>query len=165
MFIRSKIYKELGGLDDDFFAHMEEIDLCWRAKRAGFKVMVQPKSVVYHVGGGTLHKSNPFKTFLNFRNGLELLTKNLPKDKLVGRVFIRLLWDAVAAIKFLASGQLKDFAAVIRAHFAFYSRLKKTLAKRNGNYVELKEHYRGNIILDYYLKRKKKFSELSSDKL
>ena len=108
MFIRSKIYKELGGLDDDFFAHMEEIDLCWRTKRAGFKVMVQPKSVVYHVGGGTLDKSNPFKTFLNFRNGLELLAKNLPKNKLVGRVFIRLLWDAVAAIKFLITGQSKD---------------------------------------------------------
>tara|TARA_R110000868_G_scaffold34926_1_gene125555 strand:- start:33 stop:1040 length:1008 start_codon:yes stop_codon:yes gene_type:complete len=165
MFIRSKIYKELGGLDDDFFAHMEEIDLCWRTKRAGFKVMVQPKSVVYHVGGGTLDKSNPFKTFLNFRNGLELLAKNLPKNKLVGRVFIRLLWDAVAAIKFLITGQSKDFVAVIRAHFAFYSRLKKTLVKRNGNYMELKEHYRGNIIFDYYLKRKKKFSELSSNKL
>ncbi|MFT6210319.1 MAG: GT2 family glycosyltransferase, partial [Bacteroidia bacterium] len=89
MFVRSKVYRELGGLDDDFFAHMEEIDLCWRTKRAGHKIMVQPKSIVYHVGGGTLPKSNPFKTFLNFRNGLELLAKNLPKNRLFFGILTR----------------------------------------------------------------------------
>ena len=164
MFMRSKVFKELGGLDDDFFAHMEEIDLCWRTKRAGFKVMVQPKSVVYHVGGGTLHKSNPFKTFLNFRNGLELLAKNLPKNHLFFGILTRLLWDALAAFKFLSSGSFKDFAAVIRAHIAFYSRLRKTLDKRSGNYNQVKGQYRGNIVIDNFLKGKKKFSHLSSDK-
>ena len=164
MFIRSSVYKQLGGLDDDFFAHMEEIDLCWRTKRAGLKVMVQPKSVVYHVGGGTLHKSNPFKTFLNFRNGLELLAKNLPKNRLFFGILVRLLWDALAAFKFLASGSFKDFTAVIRAHIAFYGRLRKTLDKRSGNYNQVKGQYSGNIVTDYFLKGKKKFSDLSSDK-
>ena len=164
MFIRSKIYRELGGLDDDFFAHMEEIDLCWRTKRAGFKIMVQPKSVVYHVGGGTLSKSNPFKTFLNFRNGLELLAKNLPKNQLIPKLFIRMILDGVAAFKFLFSGQGKDFLAVIHAHFGFYGRLRKTLGKRTGNYIPVKGQYTGNIIIDYFLKGKKKFSDLSSDK-
>ena len=164
MFIRSSVYKQLGGLDDDFFAHMEEIDLCWRTKRAGFKVMAQPKSVVYHVGGGTLHKSNPFKTFLNFRNGLELLAKNLPKNHLFFGILTRLLWDALAAFKFLSSGSLKDFTAVIRAHIAFYGRLRKTLDKRSGNYNQVKGQYSGNIVTDYFLKGKKKFSVLSSDK-
>lgn len=164
MFVRSKVYKELGGLDDDFFAHMEEIDLCWRTKRAGHKIMVQPKSIVYHVGGGTLPKSNPFKTFLNFRNGLELLAKNLPKNQLFLGILTRLLWDALAAFKFLASGSFKDFTAVIRAHIAFYGRLRKTLDKRSGNYNRVKGQYSGNIIIDFFLKGKKKFSDLSSDK-
>jgi GT2 family glycosyltransferase len=164
MFIRSKIYKELGGLDDDFFAHMEEIDLCWRTKRAGHKIMIQPESVVYHVGGGTLPKSNPFKTFLNFRNGLELLAKNLPKNRLFFGILVRLFWDALAAFKFLASGSFKDFTAVIRAHIAFYTRLQKTLDKRSGNYNHVNGQYSGNIIIDYFLKGKKKFSDLSSHK-
>ncbi|MCF8461201.1 MAG: glycosyltransferase family 2 protein [Flavobacteriales bacterium] len=164
LFIRSKVYKELGGLDADFFAHMEEIDLCWRIKRAGYSIKVQPASVVYHVGGGTLSKSNPFKTFLNFRNGLELLAKNLPKNQLVPKLFIRMLLDGVAAFKFLFSGQGNDFLAVIHAHFGFYGRLRKTLGKRTGNYVSVKGQYRGNIVLDYFLKGRKKFSDLPSDK-
>jgi GT2 family glycosyltransferase len=164
LFIRSKVYKELGGLDADFFAHMEEIDLCWRIKRAGYSIKVQPASVVYHVGGGTLSKSNPFKTFLNFRNGLELLAKNLPKNQLVPKLFIRMTLDGVAAFKFLLSGQGKDFLAVIHAHFGFYGRLRKTLGKRTGNYVSVKGQYSGNIVLDYFLKGRKKFSDLPSDK-
>jgi GT2 family glycosyltransferase len=164
LFIRSKVYKELGGLDADFFAHMEEIDLCWRIKRAGYSIKVQPASVVYHVGGGTLSKSNPFKTFLNFRNGLELLAKNLPKNQLFPMLFIRMTLDGVAAFKFLFSGQFNDFLAVLHAHFAFYRRLRKTLGKRLGNYLPVKGQYRGNIVLDYFLKGQKKFSDLPSDK-
>ncbi len=164
LFIRSKVYKELGGLDADFFAHMEEIDLCWRIKRAGYSIKVQPASVVYHVGGGTLSKSNPFKTFLNFRNGLELLAKNLPKNELLPKLFMRMVLDGVAAFKFLISGKGKDFLAVIHAHFGFYRRLRKTLGKRSGNYIPVKGQYRGNIVLDYFLKGRKKFSDLPSDK-
>ncbi|MBI1289119.1 MAG: glycosyltransferase [Flavobacteriales bacterium] len=161
MFVRGSVYKELGGLDDDFFAHMEEIDLCWRIKRAGYKVMVEPQSVVYHVGGGTLQKSNPFKTFLNFRNGLELLLKNLPKGQLLPVVLVRMVLDGAAAFKFLVSGNPKDFWAIFRAHMAVYSRLRKTLGKRSGKYETLTGIYHGSIVVEHFLKGKKKFSELS----
>jgi len=164
LFIRSKVYNELGGLDADFFAHMEEIDLCWRIKRAGYSIKVQPASVVYHVGGGTLSKSNPFKTFLNFRNGLQLLTKNLPKNQLLPKLFIRMILDGVAAYKFLFSGDGKDCLAVIHAHFSFYVRLRKTLKKRSGNYDRLVGQYHGNIVFDYFLKGLKKFSELPANR-
>ena len=163
MFVRSSVYNELGGLDDDFFAHMEEIDLCWRMKRAYYKVMVEPRSVVYHVGGGTLSKSNPWKTFLNFRNGLELLAKNLPKKKLFSTLFIRMSLDGIAALRFLLSGQPKDFWAVFKAHMAFYGRLKKTLNKRSGNYSAVSGIYAKSIVAEYFVRGKKKFSELNSD--
>lgn len=163
LFIRSNVYRELGGLDHDFFAHMEEIDLCWRAKRAGYKVMVQPQTTVYHVGGGTLPKSNPFKTFLNFRNGLEMLAKNLPKNQLFPKIFMRLVLDGIAGIKFLVSGQAKDCLAIIKAHFAFYGRLRKTLSKRGGNYPKLRGIYPTSIVATYFLQGIKKFSDLPSN--
>ena len=162
MFVRNSVYNELGGLDADFFAHMEEIDFCWRAKRAGYKIMVQPESVVYHVGGGTLSRSNPWKTFLNFRNGLELLAKNLSPANLWPRLISRMLFDGVAALKLLLSGQPKDFWAVIKAHMAFYGRLKKTLAKRSGNYAQIGKIYKRSVVFDYYLRGKKKFTDLPS---
>lgn len=164
LFVRSSVYKELGGLDADFFAHMEEIDLCWRIKRAGYKVMVEPRSIVYHVGGGTLQRSNPHKTFLNFRNGLELLLKNLPKYQLLPIVFVRMVLDGIAAAKFLALGNPTDFWAVFRAHMAVYSRVRKTLRKRSGKYERMTGIYRGSIVIQHFLRGKKKFSELSSDK-
>lgn len=163
MFVRSSVYNQLGGLDADFFAHMEEIDLCWRMKRAGYKVMVQPRSVVFHVGGGTLSRSNPWKTFLNFRNGLELLTKNLPKNELWIKLFIRMSLDGMAAIKFLVSGQPKDFLAVFQAHMAFYRRLKTTLSKRNGKYKQVTGVYRRSIVWDYFVGGKKTFDSLRKD--
>lgn len=162
MFVRSKLYKQFNGLDEDFFAHMEEIDFCWRMKRAGYKVMVEPASSVYHVGGGTLSKSNPWKTFLNFRNGLELLAKNLSPGKLVPILFIRMCFDGIAAFKFLFDGQPKDFVAVIKAHMAFYGRLGKTLKKRSGEFHDVSGIYQGSIVIDYFLKDKKTFTELSS---
>lgn len=162
MFVRNAVYKEFGGLDDDFFAHMEEIDFCWRTKRAGYKVLVEPASKVYHVGGGTLSKSNPWKTFLNFRNGLELLAKNLPKGKLIPTLFIRMIFDGVAAWKFLLSGQPKDFWAVFRAHMAFYGRLGKTLKKRSGNFQLVNGVYNGSVVFTYFAKGVKKFSQLDS---
>lgn len=163
MFIRGEVFQKLGGLDEDFFAHMEEIDLCWRMKRSGYKVMAESRSVVYHVGGGTLSKSNPRKTFLNFRNGLELLTKNLPPNQLVPKIFIRMIFDGVAAWKFLLSGQPQDFWAVFKAHLAFYTRLGKTLRKRGGDYPKLNGIYSKSIVVDYFLKGKKRFSQLSED--
>ncbi len=163
MFVRSTVYKELGGLDADFFAHMEEIDFCWRAKRAGYKIMVEPKSVVYHVGGGTLSRSNPWKTFLNFRNGLELLAKNLPKHILWQTLFLRMVLDGVAAFKFLLGGQPKDFWAVLKAHAAFYIRLKTTLNKRTGDYSPVSRLYSKSIVWEYFVKGRKLFTDLPSN--
>lgn len=166
LFIRGGVYKEFGGLDDDFFAHMEEIDLCWRINRAGYKIMVEPRSVVYHVGGGTLQKSNPHKTFLNFRNGLFLLQKNLPQKTLHPTLFKRMILDGVAALKFLIGGQPGDFWAVLRAHGAFYSQFSKTKGKRSGRYdTELNGIYNGSIVYEYFAKGKRKFSELFPNEL
>lgn len=160
LFVRSSAFREIGGLDSDFFAHMEEIDLCWRLKRSGYRIMVQPRSVVYHVGGGTLPKSNPMKTYLNFRNGLELMIKNLPMRQLIARVFIRMIFDGIAAWKFLLTGSPKDFLAVVHAHFSVYGRLRSTWRKRGGNYGPVTEIYQRSIVFDHYLGRKDRFSEL-----
>lgn len=165
LFVRNKCFTQVGGLDSDFFAHMEEIDFCWRAKRDGYKIFVEPTSTVYHVGGGTLHKSNPWKTFLNFRNGLELLVKNTPPKRLLPIVFIRMLLDGVAALKFLLSGNFGDFIAVFKAHFAFYLRLSKTLKKRSSNYPKIGQQLNGSIVYNYFIKGKKKFTDLNLDRL
>lgn len=160
MFVRMSAFREVGGLDADFFAHMEEIDLCWRLKRAGHHIYVQPRSVVYHVGGGTLSRSNPRKTFLNFRNGLELLLKNLPTVQILPILLLRMTLDAVAAIRFLITGHSADFAAVFKAHKAFYSRMRQTWSKRSGTYPALTVVYGGSIVVSYFLLKKKTFSAL-----
>jgi hypothetical protein len=163
MFVRSSAYKALGGLDDDFFAHMEEIDLCWRMKRAGYKVMVEPFSEVHHVGGGTLSKSNPRKTYLNFRNGLELLIKNLPRKRLISTLLIRMGLDGIAAWKFLLSGQSSDFLAVFKAHMSFYKGIRKSFSKRKGNYENINSIYQKSIVFSHFLGSAKEFSQLSED--
>ena len=121
MFIRSKAFWKVGGFDDDYFAHMEEIDVCWRMKNCGYKIYVEPKSVVYHVGGGTLNKLSPRKTFLNFRNNLITLTKNAAPKFLFFKILYRMILDGVAAFKFLFEGSGSHFIAVIKAHFSFYA--------------------------------------------
>ena len=131
LFVRATCFNEMNGLDEDFFAHQEEIDLCWRLKNKGYKIMVQPKSVVYHVGGGTLNAGSPFKTYLNFRNNLKMLFKNLPLPYLFVVIPIRLLLDALAAITFLKQKNgLSHFFAIVRAHFAFYFAIPMLIAKR-----------------------------------
>jgi len=131
LFVRATCFNEMNGLDEDFFAHQEEIDLCWRLKNKGYKIMVQPKSVVYHVGGGTLNAGSPFKTLLNFRNNLKMLFKNLPLPSLFVVIPMRLLLDAVAAVTFLKQKNgLPHFFAIIRAHFVFYFAIPKLIAKR-----------------------------------
>ena len=130
MFVRASLFHKFGGLDEDFFAHMEEIDFCWRLKNEGYKIMYCPQSVVYHIGGGTLPKISWRKTYLNFRNNCILLYKNLP-DNLLLEVFAkRLVLDGIAAMKFLITAGFKDFFAVSKAHFSFYSSLSKTRQKR-----------------------------------
>ena len=120
LFIKSSVWKEAQGFDADFFAHMEEIDLCWRLKKMGYKIGYCPNSTVYHVGGGTLNTSNPKKTYLNFRNNLFMLHKNLPFGQAVGVLFIRMWMDLLALIHFLVQGKGKDAWAVSRAHQSFF---------------------------------------------
>jgi GT2 family glycosyltransferase len=151
LFIRKEVYRKLNGFDDDFFAHQEEIDLCWRAFNLGFKARYTPKSVVYHVGGATLNESNPKKTFLNFRNSLLMLTKNLPENKLVPILFARLALDGLAGIQFIFKGKLNHCWAIIKAHFAFYSLINKMLKKRKS--PQLGNYYRSkSIVYKYFLK-------------
>lgn len=163
LFVNSKLYHELGGLDEDFFAHMEEIDFCWRLQNNGYKVMVCPESVVYHVGGGTLQKSNPKKTYYNFRNGLILLIKNLPQSQLISIIIMRLILDHVAAYRWLFQGKVKDFLAVAKAHRHFIFKIKYWYKKRDHsskmsyfNQLVLKK----SIVFQYFIKKKFVFSEL-----
>ena len=157
MMVRSDIFRKVGGLDKDFFAHMEEIDLCWRIHSCGYKIKAVPESVIYHVGGGTLAKSSPFKTYLNFRNGLYLLLKNLPIEKLLIKFPARIILDWVAAIKFLFEGNIKHSFSVIKAHFSVLRNLIKTLNKRNSTSKAPRSRL---MIFEYYFKQNKKFSKL-----
>ena len=150
-FIRNSVYSELGGFDSDFFAHQEEIDLCWRAKNKGYDIKYTAKSIVYHIGGATLNHANPKKTFLNFRNSLLMLTKNLPKNQLLYVLFIRLLLDGIAGIRFLFQGELKHLLAILKAHFSFYFLFLKIYKKRNSH--QIKTYYQSkSIVYSYYVK-------------
>ena len=162
MFVRADVWHQLGGLDDDFFAHMEEIDFCWRAKNAGYRVEYCPQSTVFHVGGGTLPKSNPRKTYLNFRNNMALLYKNLPKRRLAWVMCSRIVLDYVAGLKFLMERKPKEFSAVVDAHKAFYKWLPQLKKKRQGlkQQSRVSGMYQGLLLIDYYLLGKKKYSDL-----
>lgn len=164
LFIRADVYRESGGFDDDFFAHMEEIDLCWRLKNQGWQIGFEPKSVVYHLGGATLSYQSPQKVYLNFRNNLWMLFKNLPKGKVFPVMFVRLVLDGIAAAHFLTVGQFSAFKAVFRAHMAFYASLKRLIHKR----IELlpkvvkqqqPEIFKGSMVFRFYLRSQKKFSD------
>lgn len=161
MFVRSSVWKELGGLDGDFFAHMEEIDFCWRSKNRGYKVMCCPQSVVYHVGGGTLPKSSPFKTQLNFRNNLAMLYKNLPSKRLCRVLAARWVLDWVAAFTFLLQGKAGEFRAVFKAHKE-YRQMKTSLREKRAtlNPHEVSCMYNGYLLVDYHLLRKRRFDQL-----
>lgn len=164
--VRGSLWHEFGGFDIDFWAHMEEIDLCWRMKNRGYKIAVCPASTVFHLGGGSLSYGSPQKIFLNFRNNLFLLYKNLPKGKLFNIIFFRMILDGVAAIQFMATGQFKPFLMVLKAHLDFYRNLKKLRLKRKvllqkvttPNHPEV---YHGSLIFDFFIARKKKFSSLN----
>lgn len=164
MFVRAEVYHALGGLDSDFFAHMEEIDLCWRIKRAGYSIKYIGNSTVYHVGGGTLHKTNPRKTYLNFRNSLFVLLKNLPANQVFIKVFARLCLDGIAGVRFVLNGDFANCWAIIRAHFGFYKMLPKMLRKRQRlpkDKQTVQEIYSGSIVVDYFFRGIRKFSELN----
>lgn len=163
--IKADIYKSVGGLDDDFFAHMEEIDLCWRLKNQGYRIVVNPESEIFHVGGGTLPNNSPFKLYLNYRNNLFLLYKNLPKGKLFPVLFSRMVLDGISAILFMLKFSFASFGAVIKAHLHFYASLKTLRIKRkklllNKAVHQHKEQYPKSIVFDYFIHKKKTFELL-----
>lgn len=165
MMVRAELYKKAGGLDIDFFAHMEEIDLCWRFKNLGYKIVVNPKSEVYHVGGGTLPNNSPFKLYLNFRNNLFLLYKNLSKEKLLPILITRMILDGLSACAFLLKLSIPSFNSVIKAHFHFYRSLKSLRMKREELLLKTVDHhkeiYPKSIVFDYFMKKKKTFNVLN----
>lgn len=165
LFIRADDFKQAEGFDPAFFAHQEEIDLCWRLKRMGREVYVQPTSVVYHVGGGTLANNSPKKTYLNFRNNLFLLYKNLPKMMLLV-LPARALLDLLALFRMLLKGEFSHAGAIGKAHVMFWGyiltgKVKRRNTETTGKYY--KGMYNGLLIWAYFGRKKKLFSEIVSD--
>ncbi|MFN4234677.1 MAG: glycosyltransferase family 2 protein [Bacteroidia bacterium] len=162
MAIKADLFHQVGGFDEEFFAHMEEIDLCWRLKNNGYQIWYEANSTVYHLGGGTLNYDSPQKIFLNFRNNLFLITKNKASNFIAFDIFIRLILDGIAGIFFLVNGNTKGLIAVLKAHFAYYTSLGKMLQKRKQ--IIQKENLSGiytkSIVWNYFIKKKRKFSEL-----
>ena len=167
LMIRSADWQMAGGLDGSFFAHMEEIDLCWRLRARGRKIVCVPSSAVYHVGGGTLPKENPRKTFLNFRNNLLMLYKNLPEEELNGVMLARTLLDWLAALQFFISGKMGDAKAVLKARREF-SRIKNSYkASRKENQKkaiqnDIAERFNCCLLVKYYVRSCKTFTQLLS---
>ncbi|POY36331.1 glycosyl transferase family 2 [Solitalea longa] len=163
LFIKRNCFDLVGGLDADLFAHMEEIDLCWRLKNLGYKVVYCPQSVVYHVGGGTLQSESPFKTYLNFRNNLAILCKNLPSDKVFWILFIRFWLDFLALLKFIAGGKFKSAFSINKAHTQFLLHLSTWTKKRNSVKSQKPNTnglWEGSIVWAYFARKKKIFTEL-----
>ncbi|MBK9957790.1 MAG: glycosyltransferase family 2 protein [Chitinophagaceae bacterium] len=163
MFVRTEVFKQLAGFDESFFAHQEEIDLCWRMQLAGYAVFVQPASVVYHIGGGTLPSGNSRKVYLNYRNNLVMLYKNLPVSEKIWKIPVRLVLDGIAACRELVSADAGYFMAVIKAHMYFYGWLigkKKKNKFTPKRLTGLHGVYKGLLIWDYFIKKKKAFAEI-----
>ena len=160
LFIRSKIYQQVGGLDEDYFAHQEEIDLCWRVQNIGFTIKYVGTSTVFHVGGATLQKNNPQKTYLNFRNSLLNVVKNVPKKWFLFVIFSRLILDGIAGIKFLVELRPVHTLAILKAHLSFYSNFLKFLKKRKK--LQKKQNYNSHtsIVWQYFILGRKKFEKL-----
>ncbi len=170
LFIRSAVWHQFGGLDPVLFAHMEEIDLCWRIKRAGYAVLAVPASVVYHLGGGSLPMGHPRKTYLNFRNNLIIQIKNEKAGRLIWAYPLRLVLDGVAALRELLQGHGADFRAIARAHFYVHLRYLKWLAARRRTQRMIRQkrvapdnergRYSGILIFDFFIRKRKYFSQL-----
>lgn len=169
---RAALFHDMGGLEGDFFAHMEEIDLCWRLKRANYKVGVVGASVVYHVGGGTLAALHPQKTYLNFRNSLLTLLRNVEGAAVWRIIFIRLLLDGVAGLRFLTQGRWGNLWAIVRAHWSFFGRIPRYWKKRKAIRQQIAKqayqqahfrsagHYQGSILWAHFAKGKRRYSDL-----
>jgi len=171
LFVRADLFAAIGGFDPDYFAHAEEIDLCWRLKRAGYKIMVRPRSVVYHVGGGTLSYNTPRKTYLNFRNTLFTALKNEPVAKLLWLVPARLVLDGLAAALFLAQGKITHIGSIVRAHWSFFRQIPATWRKRRqcqewieqcsiSDQPNLTAVYPRSIIWQFFGRGKRRYNQL-----
>ncbi|MFL1011584.1 glycosyltransferase family 2 protein [Flavisericum labens] len=159
LFIRSQVFRELKGFDEHFFAHMEEIDLCWRAKNFGYSIKYVGDSSIYHVGGATLSNSNPKKTFLNFRNSLFTLTKNA-RSPVFEKILVRLMLDAVAGIKFLFEFKPTHLLAIVKAHFSFYYHLRYLLKERKKSKIKINYYQKTSIVFAYFVKRNSYYKTL-----
>lgn len=169
LLVRSAAWREVEGLDEDFFAHMEEIDLCWRLRNRGHQVGVATHAHVYHLGGGTLAQSNPRKAHLNFRNNLYLLLKNDHRSGIRGRLLVRQLLDGLAALRFLTEGNIPFFRAVVSAHGDFRRNRRRMMAKRKMEILgcrgvdrppDSSGRYAGSVVLDFFLRGRRRFSDL-----
>lgn len=163
MFIKSEVFKSLQGFDEDYFAHQEEIDLCWRAKNAGHKVYYVGESEVYHLGGSTLSNMNPQKTYLNFRNSLYSITKNLPRKRAFTIILLRLLLDGIAALRFVLQFRFKHCFAILRAHLSFYVNFRGMYRKREKANFILKYHATTSIVWSYFVNQIRNFNILVKD--
>jgi GT2 family glycosyltransferase len=168
MMVRSEAWKICKGFDGDFFAHMEEIDLCWRFHNHGYRVGYVPGSTVYHIGGGILPYDSPFKTYLNFRNSLFLLYKNLPGRNFHKTLFIRKILDGLAAVSFLLKGRFRNVASVIKAHCSYYKdipllRQKRKKERNLAGQGTFKVILNKSIVFEFYIKRNKCFSFLKQN--
>jgi hypothetical protein len=166
MFIRSELYHRLGGFDNDYYAHMEDIDLSWRVKNAGYKVMVCPKSTVYHVGGHIISYGSPPKIFRNYKNGLIMMLKNLPGGEVWWKIPFRILLDIIAGFRALLTGNPKEMQAIFRAHIQFLSGLGQWLRKRKDARTQIESAnvtgvYPHSVVVDYFIRGKRKFSDLN----
>ena len=160
LLVKSALFHEVNGFDRRFFAHMEEIDLCWRLQHQGHQIWVEPSSTVYHLGGGTLSYESNTKVFLNFRNNLYMLAKN-ETGFWPGKIFIRMLWDGLAAVQFLLKGKPSLLYQVLKAHLAIYTSLPRLISQRTNKKNATLGRYKGNIVIDYFLKKKNKYSDLT----
>ena len=159
MFLSKRIFNELGGFDKSFFAHMEEIDFCWRAFNHGYKTHLVSSSKIYHLGAATIKKDSK-KTYLNYRNSLLMLTKNLPLKNLLSRLLIRLIMDILSSLRFIFSGKIYHFMSIYKAHFHYYLVLRSLLGKRNNSKIRSNYFKINSIVYKYFVQGKKKFFQL-----
>ena len=159
MFLSKKIFNELGGFDKSFFAHMEEIDFCWRAFNHGYKTHLVSTSKIYHLGAATIKKDSK-KTFLNYRNSLLMLTKNLPLKSLLNTLLIRLIMDILSSLRFILSGKIYHFMSIYKAHLHYYLMLRGLLSKRNNGKIRSNYFKINSIVYKYFVQGKKKFFQL-----
>ena len=165
MFVRSDLFRAVGGFDSDFWAHMEEIDLCWRLKNRGFRIVYTPESTVYHLGGGSLSYDDPKKLYLNFRNNLWLLYKNLPANQLFYILFIRMMLDGLAAFKLLAEFNFNGISSVLKAHSHFYKSLPALQRKRRQSEPDSRNKVitgklNKSIVFQFYIRKRKRYNEI-----